>query len=97
VVELMTFMATTPPPHPLINQCTNTLCVWSNKLYLHMYHDESGLKHLLILVFYYILEKSMCTFTWMDIPEPKQSSALTVEKGSAVVKLGESLTTGNMN
>jgi hypothetical protein len=59
-----------------------------------MFLDESGLKHLLIIVFYYILEKSMCIFTWMDILEPKQSSALTVEKGSAVDKLGESLITG---
>jgi hypothetical protein len=83
-----------PPLYPSINQCTNTPCVWSNRLYLHMFLDESGLKHLLILVFYYILEKSMCTFTWMDILEPKQSSVLTVEKGSAVGKLGESLITG---
>jgi len=30
----------------------------------------------------------------MDILEPKQSSALTVVKGSAVGKLGESLITG---
>ena len=30
----------------------------------------------------------------MDIHKPKQSSALTVEKGSAVGKLGESLITG---
>jgi hypothetical protein len=30
----------------------------------------------------------------MDIHKPKPSSALTVEKGSAVGKLGESLITG---
>ncbi len=51
-------------------------------------------KHLLTRVFSLYLEKSRFTSTRRDIHKPKQSSALTVEKGSAVGRLGESLITG---
>jgi hypothetical protein len=48
------------------------------------------------MVISFYLEKSKCISTWRDISEPKQSSVLTAESGSAAVKLGESFITGTV-
>jgi hypothetical protein len=46
------------------------------------------------MVISFYLEKSKCISTWRDIREPKPSSVLTAESGSAAVKPGESFITG---